>query len=296
VANSSLILAILIYMGWAYDNALFGYFHLSTLDLGFGPLEYALRSLSLFSPDIVVAAVALIAIMSVRAWGGPSAVITAIARAPVIVACRRLLPACSMADRGTGDGPPVAARSPTARKQWAGQLTKQARARVFLAGTGVVLTLIALALYWSAAHIRISTFLVLALLGAGPVLLTWPTRASRPGRSAFAFAIVIAALCALWAASVYAEQQGVQAARNLIQDLPAHSPVVIYSTQQLALNGPGVSVTPLPPGSPYHYRYIGLRLLLIQSGTYYLLPVNWTPQLPFTYIINEGEDVRIDLY
>jgi hypothetical protein len=137
---------------------------------------------------------------------------------------------------------------------------------------------------------------VLAVLGAGPLLLTWPARAERRGRGPYAFALVIAAICALWAASVYAEQQGSQAARNLVRSLPAHTAVVIYSTQQLALSGPGLSVQKLPPGYPYHYRYTGLRLLLIQSGTYYLLPVNWTPQMPFTYIVNESSQIRIDLY
>jgi hypothetical protein len=298
VADSSLFLAILIYMGWAYDEYLYGYFHLRTLDLGFGPLEYALRSLSLFSPDIVLAAVVLIAIMSVRAWGGPGAIIAAFARTPVVRACRRLLWARFTADRGDADRPPViAAELGDKDRDQAGQLTSRpSAARSRLAAAGAVLVIIALALYWTALNVRISTFLLLALLGAGPLLLTWPTRADRPGRVPYAIAIVVAAICALWAASVYAQQRGTQAAQDLVQNLPSHTAVVIYSTQQLALSGPGVSLQRLPPGSPYHYRYTGLRLLLIQSGTYYLLPVNWTPQLSFTYIVNESDQTRIVLY
>ena len=165
-----------------------------------------------------------------------------------------------------------------------------------MAGAGGLLTVIALVLYWSAAHVEISTFAILAVLGAGPLLLTWPARAERRGRGPYAFALVIAAICALWGASVYAEQKGTEAAVNLIRNLPTHTAVVIYSTQQLALSGPGLSVLHLQPGSPYHYRYTGLRLLLIQSGTYYLLPLNWTPQMPFTYIINDSNEIRIDLY
>ncbi len=68
VANSSLVIAGLVYMGWSYTNALWGYFHISPLDLGVGVVEYVLRSLSLFSPAIVIAAVALIAVTTVRAW------------------------------------------------------------------------------------------------------------------------------------------------------------------------------------------------------------------------------------
>lgn len=297
VANSSLFLAILIYMGWAYDNYLYGHFHLRTLDLGFGPLEYALRSLSLFSPDIVLAAVVLIVIMSVRTWGGPAAIIAATARAPVVRAGRRLLWPTSASRRGDVGHPPVLPAELTDGKHQIAQPTSRSRVtRSRLAASGAVLVIIALTLYWTAFHVRISTFLVLALLGAGPLMLTWPTRADRPGRGLYAIATVVAAICALWAASVYAQQRGTQAAEDLVRNLPTHTAVVIYSTQQLALSGPGVSLQHLPPGSPYHYRYTGLRLLLIQSGTYYLLPVNWTQQLSFTYIVNQSDQTRIVLY
>jgi hypothetical protein len=69
VANSSLLIAVLVYMGWAYEDALYGYFHVRPLDLGVGVVEYVLRSLSLFSPALVFAAAGLIAVTAVRAWG-----------------------------------------------------------------------------------------------------------------------------------------------------------------------------------------------------------------------------------
>ena len=281
-------------MGWAYDNALFGYFHLSTLDLGFGPLEYALRSLDLFSPDIVIVAVVLIAIVSVRARAGPGTQIAAIAG--VLAGAFRRPELDRAPDGGGADRSPATFRRPTASGQHERRLTRRPRTATLVAGAGGLLTVIALVLYWSAAHVEISTFAILAVLAAGPLLLTWPARAERRGRGPYAFALVIAAICALWGASVYAEQKGTEAAVNLIRNLPTHTAVVIYSTQQLALSGPGLSVLHLPPGSPYHYRYTGLRLLLMQSGTYYLLPLNWTPQIPFTYIINESNEIRIDLY
>jgi hypothetical protein len=68
VANSSLLVAALLYMGWAYTDALWGYFHLDPLNLGVGVVEYVLRSLSLFSPVIVLAAVAFIAVAAVWTW------------------------------------------------------------------------------------------------------------------------------------------------------------------------------------------------------------------------------------
>ena len=61
VTNSSLLVAVLVYMGWAYTNAMWEYFHLNPLDLGVGVVEYTLRGLDLFSPAIVILAVLFIA-------------------------------------------------------------------------------------------------------------------------------------------------------------------------------------------------------------------------------------------
>jgi hypothetical protein len=69
VANTSLLVAVLVYMGWAYDDAYYGYFHLNPLDLDVGIVEYMLRSLDLFSPDLVMVAVVIAAVAVVRAWG-----------------------------------------------------------------------------------------------------------------------------------------------------------------------------------------------------------------------------------
>jgi hypothetical protein len=310
VANTSLIAAILIYMGWSYDNALYARFHLNPLDLGFGPQDYALRSLSLFSPVIVVVAVLFIVVMSVRSWGLGD-VVRAV-RSALVRACRALLSTTAEADRD-GDGrpsadaepaiaPPAVAESAEGADQppnenQAGQtVTQSALARNLAIGAGVSATAIGLALYWIATRVNVSTFLVLALLGGGPLLLTWPARARRQGRVPYALALVIAAVCALWAASVYAQQKGAEAAQNIIHDLPSSSDIVIYSTERLALSGRGITVTTLTGVTPYRYEYAGLRLLLVQSGTYYLLPEVWTPGHDFTYIVDASDDMRIVLY
>ena len=69
----------------------------------------------------------------------------------------------------------------------------------------------------------------------------------------------------------------------------------VYSTQPLALSGPGVTKTRLPAGSEHHYEYQGLRLLTIRSGTYYLLPVGWYPQFDLSYILTDSAQIRITL-
>jgi hypothetical protein len=275
VANTSLLIAVLVYMGWAYDDALYGYFHLSPLDLNISIVEYMLRSLDLFSTAIIFVAVAIIAAATIRTWGLGK---TRFARQAEHEAATRM------------------SALPALRRLASTDAAERSRARqVLLIGTGAAVTLTALALAWIANYVHISTYLFLFLLGGGVLLLTWPTHADRRGRFPYAMAIVVAAVCALWAASLYAHNLGIQAAENDVQNLPTHTAVAVYSVQPLALSGPGVTEQRLPATYRYHYRYQGLRLLLMRSGTYYLLPVNWNPLHDLTYILDTSDQVRIEL-
>jgi len=38
-----------------------------------------------------------------------------------------------------------------------------------------------------------------------------------------------------------------------------------------------------------------LRLLLQRSGTYYLLPVGWSPAYDYTYVLNQTDPIRVEL-
>ena len=277
VANTSLLIAVLVYMGWAYDDALYGYFHLSPLDLNISVVEYMLRSLDLFSTTIVLAAVVIIAAATIRTWGLGK---TRFARLAADTAATRLSALPAFRHLASTD----AAERSQARK-------------VLLIGTGAAVTVIALALYWIANYVQISTYLFLFLLGSGVLLLTWPTRADRRGRFPYAMAIVVSAVCALWAASLYAHSLGTQAAMKDVQNLRTRTAVMVYSIQPLALGGPGVFEQRLSAAFRYHYRYLGLRLLTERSGSYYLLPVRWrpTPQLDETYVLDSSDQIRIEL-
>jgi hypothetical protein len=277
VANASLLIAVLVYMGWAYENALLGYFHLSPLDLDVGIVEYMLRSLSLFSPDLVIAAVVIVAITAVRAWGldrtkfareMTGKIMAWLSAVPIV---RRLVPAGQTGHRHLG--------------------------RVLLISAGATITVIALILAWAASYVLINNYLILVLLGVGPLLLTWPTRAERHGRFPYSLAITVTAVCALWAAALYATSAGTRNAQAFARDLPSDTAVVVYSVERLAMGGgPGVMDTPLQSGALYHYEYTGLRLLLVRSGTYYLLPVGWNRYSDQTYIFSESDQIRIVLY
>jgi hypothetical protein len=280
VANTSLLIAILFYMGWAYDDAFYGYFHLSPLDLNISVVEYMLRSLNLFSPAIIlILAGGIIAVTSVRTWSLHVA-------GPVRQAAR------------------AATQNPAVPAFWRSvfdrlsslDAAKWSRVRkVLTTGIGAAVTLTALAMYKIADYVHISTYLFLGMLGGGVLLLTWPARADRRGRFSYAMAIVVAAVCALWAASLYAHNLGIRTAENDVQNLYTRTAVAVYSTEPLALSGPGLTVQRLPAAYQYHYRYEGLRLLLMRSGTYYLLPVDWNPRLDLTYILDQSDLVRIEL-
>lgn len=275
VANASLLIAVLVYMGWTYDAAFFGYFHLNPFDLDVGIVEYMLRSLTLFSPGLVIAAVLVVAVTTVWASGLGR---TTFARA--------------VEDKTMARISAIPVVGGIARK---GNVAQTFSGRQLLIGFGAVVTAIALILVWANNYLPVNTYLILALLGGGPLLLTWPTRAQRRGRFPYSLAVVITAVCALWATATYAHSIGIQNARAVVRYLPSGTAVVVYSTQRLALYGPGVTAQQLPPGALYHYEYQGLRLLANRSGTYYLLPVGWYPQMDVTYIFNESDQIRIVL-
>lgn len=274
-ANTSLLIAVLVYMGWAYYSAFLGYFHLSPLNLDVGIVEYMLRSLSLFSPVLVIAAVVVVAVTAVRTWRLSHRTFVlevagkAIACMSAVPALRKLVPA--------GDAKPAHP------------------GRQLLIGAGAAVTVIALIMTWAASYIPISTYLILALLGGGPLLLSWPTREERHGRFPYALAVVITAVCALWAAALYAHSMGTRNAQAFVRNLPSQTAVVVYSTERLALRGPGVTGLQLPSGALYRYEYEGLRLLINRSGKYYVVPVGWYPQMDITYIFNESDNLRVML-
>jgi hypothetical protein len=245
-------------MGWAYTNAEFGYFHLNPLHLDIGVQEYALRGLNLFSPSLVTIGVTVALLLAGRALLVGSA--EQMTEPPRVI---HLL---------------------------------QEQSGPLLRATGFVVGIAGLLLFATARHVAVPTYTVLALLATGPLMATWPTRTNWLGRYGFSLSIVIAGLCVLWAGSLYAGAKGTAAAKNAIRELPTRTAVVVYSTRRLALSGPGVNVQPLPQGSYYRYRYIGLRLLTARGERYYVLPVNWQRRFDATYVLRDNDNVRVELY
>jgi hypothetical protein len=285
-ANISLIVAAMVYMGWAYESAFYGYFHLSPLDLSISPEDYLLFSLNLFNPVVVVAVVVVIAaaVTGTRGAALVSAASAVILKAAGLVRTAQWL---RWLDRKIPHG---------IMKRLSGMKQRWWKPRVILTGLGAAMTAAALVLYGVAGHVPVSTYLVLALLAFGPLLLTWALRGNRQGRVSYSLAIVVFIICGLWAGSLYANGLGNRTAHDFAAHLLTKTEVAVYSVQPLALSGTDVSVQKLPAGFLYHYRYEGLRLLYMNSGTYYLLPAGWIPQLPLTFILDTSDETSVELY
>ena len=129
-------------------------------------VEYMLRSLSLFSTTIIIVIVIVVAVTSVRTWDLGS---TRFAR-PV-----------------TGVAATGMSAIPALRRLASADAAERSRAaQVLMIGAGAVLTVAALGMAWMARHVQVSTYGFLLLLGIGPLLLTWPTRADHRGRFPYA--------------------------------------------------------------------------------------------------------------
>jgi hypothetical protein len=63
IGNTSLLAAMLIYTGWAYENALLGYFSLTPLALNLSNLNYILKGTFLFIPNIIFLVVLLVLVV-----------------------------------------------------------------------------------------------------------------------------------------------------------------------------------------------------------------------------------------
>jgi hypothetical protein len=88
----------------------------------------------------------------------------------------------------------------------------------------------------------------------------------------------LALIALLWSVAGYADYVGTQAARQLQAGLPGAANVVVYSSVDLSLTGPGVSESRISAtDAEYHFRYSGLRLLVAANGDYFLLPSGWRP-------------------
>ncbi|MFF4867375.1 hypothetical protein ACFY3J_38130 [Streptomyces sp. NPDC001231] len=140
---------------------------------------------------------------------------------------------------------------------------------------------------------------------AGVLLSTYARTRPQPDAPAdrrraaqiWAPALLVALVFLFWAVSGYAGLVGrgraEETAATVAGELPA---VVVFSKQDLLIRGGGSCVAAVDQkGSPYHYRYAGLRLFHVSGDRLFLVPRYWAPWQGTLYVLREqDEDVRIE--
>jgi hypothetical protein len=283
IGNATLLTAVFIYMGWAYENSLLEHFQVSAFSLGIGNVEWVLKGLvPLFGSSYVVFAAALIVVgLTLALRGVPS--LWPYVREPATGLARHAVSVVSGRAVGTRQ---MDAFGRAAGKHW-----------MIVFGSLIVAVTVPLAWTGQATDSPGVFWLLLALVGTGALITAWPAQHGGLGAFTYALAIVVAAICTLWIAGEYASNLGASAAESFARKLPTETAVTVYSVQSLDLSGRGVSCKPVMPAGEYHYRCTGLRLLYVESGTYYLLPTGWNgqPNGDQTYILDDSDQVRIEL-
>lgn len=124
---------------------------------------------------------------------------------------------------------------------------------------------------------------------------TLPHRTS-PSRAYTSALLVLGFVAALWAMSLYGDNVGTRRAAEIAAQLSARPRVVIYSTERIALKGPGIDVREITqPGTKFHYQYTGLRLLTRSSERFLLLPMGWQRGHDRVFLLSDGDSIRIDI-
>jgi hypothetical protein len=266
IGTTSFFGALLLYMGWNYYSQFLQTFLIpAPQSIGLGSIDFATAGITpLFESSAVLFAAVLVGL--------------------ILIAGR------------------VAGRLPEAERK---KLTGIGKASGKLFWTGVALTALTLVFTWPQVsggsfvgwftdNVNLVYF-VLALLAAGQLLMAWPSRRSIAGQVAYPLALVVVAVLTLWAGGVYAATLGYQYALSVEDNVPGQAAVTVYSAEPLDLSGPGVTCTRIQPGTGYPYQCTGLRLLYLQSGTYYLLPQGWSYHNQHTYIFDDSDQIRVEL-
>lgn len=208
VANSSLIVAVLVYLGWVNEDAYYGYFNLHPIDLGASVLEYLLSSADMFNPIFVILAASATAIF--WAIGGSGA----------------------LAETYTSAFRVTAKPLPEFIRHRINHLEKPQSLQVVI-GFGATATAVALVMVDH--RFSVSIYVLLALFASGPLLMA-RARDARRTRPTYIFAIFVAGGSLIWAGSIYAHSVGMSAARTFASKLSGQTAAAVYTAAPIALS------------------------------------------------------------
>lgn len=272
-SQTAVIGAVLFYFGWVRTHALFAYFGVDPTLISYGATDYILRSVNVAFPPLIGAACVALVLFGVH--------------------CVVVLPTLERANDGWA----------WHALQWV-VLGAQALA-IGLITVGIIGVLIP-GRVGVPLGIALPLLLVFATITLGytahlqsryPGLLGRMRVSSRTVSSQLQRTVLLTLglLASLWAVTFYANNLGTQIAAAWAAHLPAEPTTVIYSTNRIAVFGPGVQVTEFnQPGTKYHYQYSGIRLLARSNDKFLLLPVGWQRGRDSIFAIRDDDSIRVD--
>ena len=242
--QTTLVIALLFYFGWARTQTLLNYFGISAAIAHLSVNDYVLRSLNITIRLLVILGLLTLLFLSGHRW-----LVTALAAQRYPSLARFTMLACVV------PGFLLCVVGVLGFYNWVTYSTQYPFVPVTLA---VGITLVGYGF-----HIR-------TLAAADPQPHRWSARTQ------IATLVVLNIAFIFWAVAVYASITGQRSAYLLASNLGAQPGVIVYSEKSLDLTAPGVKVQQ-PPGndSHYRYRYSNLKLLFYSNGRYFLLPIGW---------------------
>jgi CDP-diglyceride synthetase len=105
---------------------------------------------------------------------------------------------------------------------------------------------------------------------------------------------VVTVACAFWATATTAQYTGRGLAKSDARHLDRFPVVILDTKEKLALRLPGVEETALRAGAgqTFHYRYRGLRLLIVGQNRMFLVPRHWTASNT-TVVVPLDDSIRV---
>jgi hypothetical protein len=318
-SQAALITGVLYYIGWARTNSLFQYFGVDPALVGFSTPDYVLRGGSdvVHGLWIYVAFAGALGLATIHHLVMVPALMSAELRSPP--------PSTNTTSESSSPNPSYADRSGLS---WAIRLTVHSARVLGHWRPGVsairwfVRILRALAIALAATVLAgILSHVLGALLGLLlPLLLifsvallgytahihsTYPNilaprtpcpQPNRPSRVYPLTPLALGLIAGIWTLTLYGDRLGTRYATSLDANLAIAPEVIVYSTDRIALHGPGVSVAEIvQPGTKYHYQYAGLRFLAHPPDHFLLLPSKWRKGRDRTFLLRDNDSVRIDI-
>ncbi len=142
-------------------------------------------------------------------------------------------------------------------------------------------------------------------LATGVLLLAYVSRARRAGTGGpawlamveWAAVIVLVGISLFWVVHEYSVAVGISRAQQLESRLPALPSTVVYSSQSLSLQAPGVrEVACEDPDAAYRFRYEGLKLVMQSGDQYFFLPEAWSREEGVAILMPRSESLRLEFF